>query len=102
MEVRKGYSLTFHFECKMCGTTSCISTENENENPYLPINQAIINGSVAIGMYFLVVLDINRLSKDSGIILIVINCLLFNIIILMSLIQILTSNVFKKYLRNNI
>jgi len=46
MEVRKwySYSLTFHFECKMCGTTSCISTENENENPYLPINQAIING----------------------------------------------------------
>jgi hypothetical protein len=44
----------------------------------------------------------NRFSKDSGIILIVINCLLFNIIILMSHIQILTSNVFKKYLRNNI
>ncbi|XP_060876178.1 uncharacterized protein LOC132949345 [Metopolophium dirhodum] len=50
MEVRKGYSSTFHFECKMGGMTSCISTENENENPYLPINQAIINGSVAIGI----------------------------------------------------
>lgn len=72
MEVRKGYSSTFHFECKMCGTTSCISTENKNENPYLPINQAIINGSIAIGMYFLIVLYINRFSKISAIILIVI------------------------------
>jgi len=62
MEVRKGYSSTFNFECKMCGTTSCISTENEKENLYLPINQAITNGSLAIGMYFLVIqiIFINR------------------------------------------
>jgi len=55
MEVRIGYSSTFHFECIMCGTTSRISTENEKENLYLPINQAITNGSLAIGMYFLVI-----------------------------------------------
>jgi len=50
MEIRKGYSSKFKFECKMCGTVTFISTENENENKYLPINQAIINGSLAIGL----------------------------------------------------
>lgn len=50
MEIRKGYSSKFKFECKMCSIVTFISTENENEIKYLPINQAIINGSVAIGL----------------------------------------------------
>lgn len=49
-EIRKGYSSKFKFVCKMCGITSFISTENENENNYMPINQSIINGSLAIGL----------------------------------------------------
>jgi len=49
-EIRKGYSSEFKFQCKMCGTMSFISTENYNETQYLPINRAMINGSLAIGM----------------------------------------------------
>jgi len=40
------------FQCKMCGTMSFISTENYNETQYLPINRAMINGSLAIGMLY--------------------------------------------------
>jgi hypothetical protein len=50
MEIQKGYSSKFKFEHKMCSTVTFISTENENEIKYLPINQAIINGSLAIGL----------------------------------------------------
>lgn len=50
MEIRKGYNSKFKFECKMCGTVTLISTENENETKYLPINKAIVNGSLAIGL----------------------------------------------------
>lgn len=50
-EIRKGYSSVFTFKCKMCGTTSSICTENTNDSKYLGINQAVINGTLAIGTY---------------------------------------------------
>lgn len=48
-EQRKGYSSTFKFRCKMCGITSIITSENEHDSNYLPINKALVNGSIAIG-----------------------------------------------------
>lgn len=51
-EYRRGYSSTFKFECKMCGTTSLITSENEsmiNATNYMPINTALVNGSLAVG-----------------------------------------------------
>jgi len=55
-EIRRGYSSIFKYNCKMCGTKLNISSEidqksesiNSNKN-YLPINQALVNGSIAIG-----------------------------------------------------
>ncbi|XP_050537060.1 uncharacterized protein LOC126903111 [Daktulosphaira vitifoliae] len=49
-EIRKGYNSVFYFKCKMCGTTSSFTSENQNENKYLEINQAIVNGTLAIGI----------------------------------------------------
>jgi len=39
----------FSFQCKMCNDISTITTENSNV--YLPINKAIVKGSLAIGIY---------------------------------------------------
>lgn len=48
-EQRRGYSSIFKFRCKMCGITSIITSENEHDSNYLPINKALVNGSIAIG-----------------------------------------------------
>lgn len=50
-EIRKRYSSEFTFKCKMCGNTSSISTENTHDSKYLGINQAVVNGTLAIGTY---------------------------------------------------
>jgi len=53
-ETRKGYMSVFTFKCKMCNIISKITSEMLNNTaPYLPINKAIVNGSLAIGMYIL-------------------------------------------------
>lgn len=53
-ETRMGYMSIFKFKCKMCNITSKFTSEmSENTAPYLSINKAIVNGSLAIGMYFL-------------------------------------------------
>jgi len=36
----------------MCGIKSSIYSENINEPKYLGINLAVINGTLAVGMYF--------------------------------------------------
>lgn len=36
----------------MCGINSSIYSENINEPKYLGINLAVINGTLAVGMYF--------------------------------------------------
>lgn len=55
-EYRRGYSSKFKFKCKMCGTTSFITSENDKCN-YLPINPAFVNGSLAVGKFFFHVTD---------------------------------------------
>lgn len=53
-ETRKGYMSVFTFKCKLCNIISKITSEIlDNTSPYLPINKAIVNGSLAIGMYIL-------------------------------------------------
>lgn len=51
-ETRKGYMSVFTFQCVMCNVSSTITSEiSTNTASYLPINKAIVNGSIAIGMY---------------------------------------------------
>jgi len=60
-EYRRGYSSTFKFECKMCGTTSFITSENEsmiNATNYWPINTALVNDSLAVDKCLLSVTEI--------------------------------------------
>lgn len=54
-EHRKGYISIFTFECKMCGIISTISSENSNGSNYLGINQAVVNGTLAIGTSFILI-----------------------------------------------
>jgi len=72
MEVRKGYISTFYFECKICGSTSYVSTENEKKNLYLPINQAIMNDSLSNGRYVFFgnsrIINNNRIYEVSALI----------------------------------
>lgn len=49
-EQQKGYSSIFIFKCKMCKITSSYTSENEDDHQYLPINKAMVNGSIVIGM----------------------------------------------------
>lgn len=63
-ELRKGYISIFTFKCKMCGTMSKIASENPNDTKYLGINQAVINGTLAIGkqfIYFLINIQVYNL-----------------------------------------
>jgi len=54
-ECRKGYMSVFNFRCKMCNINSSFTSENfHHTNNYLPINKAIVNGSLAIGTIFVV------------------------------------------------
>lgn len=48
-ELIKGYSSEFYFRCKMCGVKEKFSSENI-QNDYLPINKALVNASLAIGI----------------------------------------------------
>lgn len=47
-ESRNGFYSKFKFICKMCKTTTIISSDS-NEEFRLPINEAVTNGTVAIG-----------------------------------------------------
>lgn len=48
-EIRNGYTLSFKFECQICCIESIIHSENSKES-YIPINKALVNGSIAAGM----------------------------------------------------
>jgi len=45
----------------MCGIKSSIYSEKINEPKYLGINLAVINGTLAVGMYFGILKKINYL-----------------------------------------
>lgn len=47
----KGYKSYFLFKCKICSEKISISLEKNVAEDYLPINKAVISGSLAIGMY---------------------------------------------------
>lgn len=48
-EYRLGFTSTYTFKCKVCGIISSISSENLNSCQYMPLNKAIVSGSLAIG-----------------------------------------------------
>lgn len=48
-EVRKGFETTWTFKCTMCQSITVITSESKELN-YVPINQAIVNGTIAIGI----------------------------------------------------
>lgn len=48
-EIRNGYTSSFKFRCQMCCIESIIYSENPKET-YIPINKALVNGSIAAGM----------------------------------------------------
>ncbi|CAI6373705.1 unnamed protein product [Macrosiphum euphorbiae] len=53
-ECHKGYLSVFSFRCKMCNKSSSFTSENiQNKDKYLPINKAIVNGSLAIGIGYI-------------------------------------------------
>lgn len=50
-ECRRGYKSVFIFKRKMCGKSSSITTGKDvPENNYLPINKAVVSGSLSVGM----------------------------------------------------
>lgn len=49
-ELMRGYSSEFYFRCKMCGVKNKFLSENIQNN-YIPINKALVNASLAIGIY---------------------------------------------------
>lgn len=51
-----GYFSTFEFKCKMCCIKMSITSENIKTD-YLSINKAVLNGTVAIGKHFFVILN---------------------------------------------
>lgn len=54
-ERRFGFYSKYVFKCKMCNIQHIISSENINDS-YIPINQATVNGSIAIGMIILLLI----------------------------------------------
>lgn len=51
LETVRGYESDFKFQCKMCQKISLISTEKNDKKHYIPINKAVVSGSISIGMY---------------------------------------------------
>lgn len=49
-ELMRGYSSEFYFRCKMCGVKNKFLSENIQNN-YILINKALVNASLAIGIY---------------------------------------------------
>lgn len=49
-ELISGYSSTFSFRCKMCRIETKIKSENVKNTNHIPINQALVNATLAIGM----------------------------------------------------
>lgn len=49
-ESRNGYTSKFKFQCQVCSIESIINSENPKET-YIPINKALVNGSIATGMH---------------------------------------------------
>jgi len=52
-EKLNGYFSTFELKCKMCCIKMHISSENIKAD-YLTINKAVLNGTVAIGNFFII------------------------------------------------
>lgn len=48
-EIRYGFMSKFKFECKMCGIKTIILSTDPTLSECLPINDAVVNGTVSIG-----------------------------------------------------
>lgn len=46
--LRKGFETSWTFKCTMCQSITVITSESREFN-YVPINQAIVNSTIAIG-----------------------------------------------------
>ncbi|KAF0691454.1 Uncharacterized protein FWK35_00035195, partial [Aphis craccivora] len=68
-EIRNGYFCTWTFKCKMCNLVTKI--ESEKSESYIPINKAIVNATVGIGIgytqlsEFSAILEIPYLSANT-------------------------------------
>lgn len=49
-ERREGYVSLFKFSCKMCNIDTTISSEKRNSTIYMPLNEAIVSGTIASGI----------------------------------------------------
>lgn len=51
-EKQEGFRSVFKFSCKMCKIITCISSEKSNPLNYIPINDAVVSGTIGIGIGF--------------------------------------------------
>lgn len=50
-EIRMGFETRWLFKCKMCNMDTIITSESQDLNySYIPINKAVLNGTIAIGI----------------------------------------------------
>lgn len=54
-EIHVGFLSKFKFKCRMCGIKTLILSEKTGElTEHLPINEAAINGTLSIGIIFII------------------------------------------------
>jgi len=51
-EKRYGFFSKYIFKCKMCNIQQIISSEDINDDSYMSINQAVVNGTISVGTIF--------------------------------------------------
>lgn len=72
-EKKNGFQSKFTFKCQICGISTIINSENKKgQNTYLPIIEAVVSGTIAIGIEysqlaeFSAILDIPYMSSTSN------------------------------------
>lgn len=49
-ETQYGFRSSFHFVCKICDSKLIIHSEKKDPSPFIPINEAIVNGTISAGL----------------------------------------------------
>ena len=76
-EKRYGFYSKYIFQCKMCNIQQ-ISSENHNNDSYMSINQAVVNGTISVGTIFFIIFYFINLKY----------ILIFNILFLYSIMMV--------------
>lgn len=63
-ETQYGFRSSFKFICKMCNLELIIHSEKKEPSPNIPINEAIVNGTIAAGLGYS---QLAELSASAGI-----------------------------------